>query len=184
MKKLISLLLSWLLLSALKAHACALSTYYWPVPSGYKEGVVDINSIIKRQASWNSSSGTALNINVPIDNVRTNIKKIISHYKYINYLPELVKDLKLTHFELMSYRVEPILGNSFLTTDGSVEGTTGYLMPNVSIEAAENKWIIVLEYKLTFSRPNGKLHLNHKVEIITLTDGTLLYEYPGMGKCD
>lgn len=182
MKKIL-LILS--LLGSFKASACALQTYYWPIPLGYKEGAVDLNSIVKRQVSWDKQSDINLDVNPSIKNFRANIEEIVRHYKYINYFPEHIKNLELKNHKLMSFRVAPIGGNSFLG-EGGLEGSVGYFLPEVDLgfEELEKIWLIILEYQFVFSWPNGKNSFSYKIEIYTLPDGTILYEYPGMGYCE
>jgi hypothetical protein len=180
-----NLLAAFLLLGVSNVNACALSTYHWPIPSGYKEGTIDFTSIVKRQKSWDGKSELSVSVSAAMKNINNNIEQIIEHHKYINYLPEILKELQFKEFELMSFRVEPLYGNSIEDSDGEHKGSLGYLLPEVymEIEELQKKWIIVFEYKLVFSWPNDRRHLFHKIDIPTLTDGTILYEYPGMGKC-
>lgn len=172
-----------LILSAFKVNACALSTYYWPIPMGYVEGAIDFAGIINKQVSWDAKSAINFNIKPALDNVAGNIDKIIDHQKFVKLFPDLVKGLDLNGFELVSFRVEPLNGNSFINTEGRLEGVLLYLLPGLSYEQMQGKWLIILEYKLTYSFPSGELNLYHNLEIPTLPDGTILYEYPGLGGC-
>lgn len=172
------------LMLSLEVNACALQTYYWPVPLGYKKGAVDFNGLVRKQESWDAKSYKAFDISSSMENVRTNIGNIIKHYEYINYFPEHAKGLKLKDLKLIAFRVEPVGGNSFLS-EGTLEGIIGYYLPEVDLnfEKLEKIWLTVLEYELVLVWPNDKLNLSYKIEVPTLPDGTILYEYPGMGSC-
>jgi len=172
------------LIFSLDVSACALQTYYWPIPMGYKERAVDFDGLLRRQESWDAKSDKTFNLNSSMENVRTNIVNIIKHYEYINFFPEHAKGLKLKELNLISFRVEPAGGNSFLS-EGTLEGVIGYYFPEVelSYEKLEKIWLTVLEYELVLAWPNDKASFSYKIEVPTLPDGTILYEYPGMGYC-
>lgn len=181
MKK--ALLLLSLLISC-HANACALLTYYWPIPFGYRQGAVDFNSIVHRQVMWDGKSDIAFNINPVVKNIQLKIDDITEHLKLIEHFPKHVKDLSLKEFRLMSFRLEPAEGNSFMSDQG-FEGSIGYSLPEVDLDFSERMkvWLVVLEYQFVFGTPNEKINFSFKVDVVTLLDGTILYEYPGMGYC-